>query len=241
MSFRVAARFGAALCLAAAFGGVASAQAIAIAPVTVSLRPGELTTTITVINRGASETAVQIRPFLWQQPGGDDALEPTRDLLVSPPVARIEPGHAQTIRILLRKPATSKEDSYRLLLDQIPAKLPANGVRVALRISMPVFAAPPHPVSRQLAWQMTATAGGEADLAVTNSGTRHAHLSDVRVTLPDGREVRPEGSASFYVLPGSVRYLRLKGASLGAGTSVRLSAHSDEGEVVAPVLVTSRP
>jgi fimbrial chaperone protein len=144
--------------------GSASAQSIAIAPVTIALAPGELTTTVTVTNRGSTQTAVQVRPFSWDQAGSEDRLLPTRDLLVSPPIARIDPGKTQTIRILLKKAPQSKEDSYRIFFDDIPAELPSNGVRVALRISIPVFALPPHPVKRELKWEIHATAPGEADL-----------------------------------------------------------------------------
>ena len=156
--------------------GPAFAQSIGIAPVTVALAPGEATAIVTVTNRGANQTAVQVRPFAWDQNSGEDRLVPTRDLLVSPPIAKIDPGRTQTVRILLRKPAQTKEDLYRIFFDEIPADLPSNGVRVALRISIPVFALPPHPVKRDLKYQLAAATPAEADLLVSNSGSRHVRV-----------------------------------------------------------------
>jgi fimbrial chaperone protein len=223
--------------------GSASAQSIAIAPVTIALAPGELTTTVTVTNRGSTQTAVQVRPFSWDQAGSEDRLLPTRDLLVSPPIARIDPGKTQTIRILLKKAPQSKEDSYRIFFDDIPAELPSNGVRVALRISIPVFALPPHPVKNELKWEVHATAPGEADLLLANGGTRHVRLSEIRIASSENTEMRPEGPANLYALPGSVQHLHLKGTAgaLRIGANLRLSAHSDEGDIVAPLVVTTSP
>ena len=233
---------GVAVALSAAWSSIAAAQAIAIAPVTIALRPGELTTTVTVTNRGPSETAVQVRAFDWDQAGGEDRLEPTRDLLVSPPISKIGPGQTQIVRLLLKRPATAEEGSYRIFFDDIPTALPANGVRVALRISVPVFAAAAVPAKAQLSWRAETGGPGEAVLSIANSGLRHAHLADLRVILADRGEIRPQGAASLYVLSGATIHLRLAGhaAGLAPGATLRISARSEGGEIVVPVLILPR-
>lgn len=233
---------GVGFALAVTWPSAAVAQAIAIAPVTIALRPGEFTTTVTVTNRGASETAVQVRAFSWDQAVGEDRLDPTHDLLVSPPISKIAAGQTQTVRILLKRPATSKEDSYRIFFDNIPTALPANGVRVALRISVPVFAAPAAPAKAQLSWKAEASAPGEAVLSITNAGLGHAHLADLDVSLADRSEIRPQGAASLYILPGATIRLRLAGqaAGLAPGAALRITVRSEEGEIIAPVLISPR-
>src|SRR3954453_2769128 len=86
----------------AMFPAAGSAQSITIAPVTVSLASGQLTTTLSAANRGTGEVAIQVRAFEWSQESGDDVLTPTENLLFSPPIATIRPGGSQTVRVLLR-------------------------------------------------------------------------------------------------------------------------------------------
>ena len=67
--------------------------------------------------------------------------------------------------------------------------------------------------------------------------------SDVRISSPGGEEMRPDGPANLYFLPGSVHRLHFKSktGSFRAGASLRLDARSDEGEIVALLLVSARP
>ena len=55
-------------------GGVAGAQALKVIPVNVQMPPGQRTATLTVINEGSTETAIQVRAYAWNQPDGNDQL-----------------------------------------------------------------------------------------------------------------------------------------------------------------------
>src|SRR3569623_1855090 len=136
-------RLSGALCVAtAAMAAPASAQTIGISPVGLNLAADQRIATVQLTNRGTEDAAIQVRWFAWSQPDGADALTPTPDLLASPPLAKIAPGQTQTVRILLKAAPTNSEAAYRLLFDQIPTAPAAGGVRVALRISIPLFAQP---------------------------------------------------------------------------------------------------
>ncbi len=63
-------------------------------------------------------------------------------MVASPPAVTIAPGASQVARLILRKPPEGKEATYRLLVDQIPPPAAPGTVRVALRLSIPVFAEP---------------------------------------------------------------------------------------------------
>ena len=96
-----------------------SAQSLGISPVTLQIAPGQAATSLTVTNQGNRPTAIQLRVFAWNQDKGEDELIPTDQLIVSPPIATIAPSATQVVRLMLRRPASGKEASYRILLDQI--------------------------------------------------------------------------------------------------------------------------
>lgn len=102
-----------------------------------------MATTLTVTNRSGQSVPVQIRAFAWDQAGGADHLTPTTDLMVSPPIVEIGPGVPQVIRLVLRHPAVQAEQAFRIIVDQIPPPGAPGTVRIALRLSIPVFAEPP--------------------------------------------------------------------------------------------------
>ena len=220
-----------------------SAQSITIAPVTVSLASGQLTTTLSVANRGAGEVAIQVRAFEWSQGSGEDVLTPTENLLVSPPIATIRPGGSQTVRVLLRARTRDTETAYRLFIDEIPSELPANGVRVALRLSIPVFSQPGRPTRSDLVWTAIGDVRGLSALVVANHGRRHAHLSNVRLVTATGTAIAIPNAANFYVLPGATLVIRPSSGpiSLQPGTRIRLNATSDEGDVIAEMAIAPRP
>jgi len=71
----------------------AEAQALTVLPVAIQMAAGQMAATLTVRNEGDSETALQVRPFVWSQaPRGDDELKPAIELMASPPLANIAAG-----------------------------------------------------------------------------------------------------------------------------------------------------
>jgi fimbrial chaperone protein len=202
----------------------------------IEMDHGRQTNTLRVINRGEQPSTIQIRPFAWSQPGGEDHLEPTSDLLVSPPFATLNPGEAQTIRVVLRKAAApGHEDSYRLLVDQLPPAAAAGSVRVALRISLPVFALTGAAVRPSLSWRLTGSDPHKRTLLVRNDGTRRARLSELKLAAP-GLTLSATGFTFRYVLAGSevsipVEITAGDASAQNAARSVHVSAVSDQGKV----------
>src|SRR5579859_5756728 len=78
------------------------AASLEISPVMVTLAPGQTAATIEVQNRGDSPAAVQARAYSWTQAGDEDALTPTHDIILSPPIFTVAEGTSQTVRLLLR-------------------------------------------------------------------------------------------------------------------------------------------
>ena len=123
-----------------------------VTPVTIEMASGQRATILTLQNGADREATFQVRPFAWSQPAGKDQLDPTDALLVSPPLGVLHVGAKQVVRLVLRRPAQGREASYRILLDQIPNQPGVGEVGFVLRLSIPVFVAPPERIRPQLRW-----------------------------------------------------------------------------------------
>ena len=123
----------------------AGAGTFTISPLRVDFTGAASTAALTVRNEEAAPVVVQAEGLAWSQDGGQDAFQPTRDLLVSPAVFTLAPGGSQLVRVALRRgPDATRELSYRMMLQEVPqaASPDFTGLQVALRLSIPVFVAP---------------------------------------------------------------------------------------------------
>jgi fimbrial chaperone protein len=241
MGLKTAAAIAACLGSLAA-GGTAAAQSLTVLPVVVQMPAGELATSLTVINAGDTETAVQVRVLAWNQPGGTDQLTASDDVMTSPPVTTIAPGTSQVVRLVLRDPPKGQEATYRILLDQIPPAAAPGTVRVALRLSIPVFAEPTGRAVSHLTYRIERDAG-EAYLVASNDGGRHETIRDIALTTKQGTVLKTDGEASPYILAGATRRWAIAGpGGLPAdGGSLRMTAMADTGAIDQAVKVAARP
>jgi len=229
----------AALFLSFLLGSHARAQMLEIAPVSITFMPEQRTASMTVTNRSNAPVVIQVRPFLWRENDGASTLTDTAALGVSPPFAEIAPGQAQSIRLVLRTSPGATEETYRLLIDQLP---PPNtpGVRVALRISLPVFIQPTALASAALVWQVVSGRSG-SELQVRNRGNRHVTVISAQMQQPGGGQVAIRTSAHPYVLPGATSQWPIGAARLPTGGAVRLTVTTDAGVQEATASVVNAP
>jgi fimbrial chaperone protein len=218
------------------------AQSLSVLPVNIFLAPGQSATTLTVTNQGNSKTAVQIRAFAWDQQGDSDQLEATEAVLVSPPIASIEPGASQVVRLILRKPPQGRETTYRILVDQIPPPAEPGIVHVVLRLSIPVFAEPQTRAVPRVHFHIELN-GGQIALVGTNEGLRHEVIRDLELSTSDGRKLKPAPSSSPYILAGSTRRWNIsaQGPLPMPSDTFQLTGHSDNGAIEEQVRVVSTP
>ena len=177
-------------------------------------------------NRGSETANLQIRVFAWSQSGFNDQYQNQRDVIGSPPVAKIEPGQKQLVRLTrTRDIPPGQELAYRIIIDEIPSAKPpaaedgktAAAIRFQMRYSVPLFAygaglwstedttRPRDPKGiglPDLSWR-TVAVDGHAYVEVRNQGAVHARLTDV--ALKQGGQTQPlvEGLLG-YVLPGAI-------------------------------------
>jgi fimbrial chaperone protein len=213
----------------------AEAQGLTVLPVSIQLVPGQMATALTVINQTDSETAFQVRAFAWAQSGaGDDQLTPTNELLASPPLGTIGAGATQVVRLVLRRPASGHEAAYRILLDQIPPPASPGTVRIALRLSIPVFAEPAGRVAPHVQWRIE-NDGRQALLVAVNDGTQHETARDLALGA-----AKVDAKTSPYILAGATRRWRiLSPSALSTGASLRLTGRGDAGGIDESVQVVA--
>ncbi len=223
-------------------GGLqAGAQVLAVQPVNIFLHAGEQATTLGVSNLGATDTAVQVRAYVWSMKDGVESLTPTHDLLVSPPIATIAPHATQIIRLVQHGSPAKTEVTYRILVDQIPPAAAPGTVRIVVRLSIPVFAEPmvqanPHDTFR------LENSGGKLTLVGVNDGNRHDTLHDIELKGSGGILLKPVASSSPYLLAGSTQHWTLAGHPLPDATKqLSLTAVGINGAIREQVPVVSAP
>jgi fimbrial chaperone protein len=216
----------------------ASAGSIGIFPVTIdSSNP---TATLTLRNNSDKPSGVQVRIFKWSQKNGRDSLVPTTDAVVSPPQISMQANGEYVVRVVRSSnaPAMDGEDSYRVLVDEIP-RLEGNGtqVAIALRQSIPVFFSNGNAAEPQVKWQVL-NRKGRMVVRATNTGQKRARISGLAVK---GSKSRNFGAGlNGYVLGGSVREW-VGGAAPANGSAVTVVAKTEEGPVNVKATMQATP
>jgi fimbrial chaperone protein len=210
-----------------------------IAPIRAQLSAGHRTEALTLTNVEDSPVVVQVRVVSWSQKDGVETLEDTRELLSTPPVLQIAANSQQIIRVALRRdPDATQELTYRVIFEEVPQAAPKefSGLRVALRLSVPIFVAPTQgKANAQVVWQSRWLANGQLEVAATNSGTGHLQVTDFEAQFP-GSLMPLRGVSSKYVLPGSrMSWILTPPADATRQGVIPIRGHSDQGDFSADV------
>lgn len=221
--------FGVGLATAAA-----QASSFNISPIRAELSAAHPTEVLTLTNADDAPVVVEVRVVKWSQVDGAEQLDDTRELLATPPVLQIPGTKDQIVRVALRRePDPASEMTYRLIYQEIPqATAPAStGLRVALRLSIPVFVAPAHGTAKaDLVWDAHWLANGDLELAASNHGNGHAQIFDFDLALSAGG-VTVHGNTAKYILAGSRMVWTLKPpADADKHGPIAIHGHSDQGD-----------
>src|SRR5271166_3385654 len=170
------------LLAALAVATVAQASSFNISPIRAELGGTHHTEVLSLTNADDGPVVVEVRIVKWSQDDGADQLDDTRELLVTPPVLQIPGKGEQIIRVALRRePDAARETTYRVIFQEVPqAPTPDfTGLRVALRLSVPIFVAPAHGrAAADVAWDARWLPSGELEVAATNNGSAHLQVID---------------------------------------------------------------
>src|SRR6187402_3133457 len=162
------------LLAAVAVAAPAMAADLQVYPVRIALAPDAPTAVLTLINRGDTDTLLQLSVVAWSQDSGGDKLEPTRDILANPGVFLLKGGEQQIARFALRVPEDVKERSYRIVVQEVPRQRVVMGFSTILRMLIPVFVPTPNPTVA-MAWCARQVDGG-VEIAAHNDGNVHVQV-----------------------------------------------------------------
>jgi len=137
---------------------------------------------ISIKSDGESGIAFEARGFRWQQLDSKDTLVADSRFITAPPVFDLAPGGNQILRVGLRSASTSPvEESYRVIVSELPDERPeAAGVRVLMRMSLPVFITPKGAVAMPVISANIDTQGA-IEMTIHNRGTANLRLTHFSV------------------------------------------------------------
>jgi fimbrial chaperone protein len=209
------------------------AGSLQVSPVNLEVVTPGSATLIKARNQGTRPLTVQVRIFRWVQTGGTDKLEPAAEVVASPPMAKLQPASDYTIRIVrIAKAPVRAEESYRLVVDEIPEQsaLQSGTVNLLLRHSIPVFFRPAAAGAPRITWLVEHRRGGSY-LTATNHGDRRLRLAMVNIKDRSGTIVSFGAGLTGYILSGSSMSWPFpdKAPSLSTKGEFELSAMTDLG------------
>lgn len=118
----------------------AMADSLTVSPTRLSVPAPGVQTTLTLKAKGRSTAILQMRVMRWNPRRSPEDLQATRDVVVSPPMAKLRPRQELTVRILRvsRRPVRGQE-CYRVLVDRLPGREQAGqAVKLRIRQSLPL-------------------------------------------------------------------------------------------------------
>jgi fimbrial chaperone protein len=219
--------------------GSAAASTFNISPIRADLNASRHTAVLSITNAEEEPVVVEVRVVAWSQQSGEEQLVDTRELLATPPVMQIPANTEQVVRIALRRePDATQELTYRVIFEEVPQAAPKGftGLRMALRLSIPVFVAPAHGRgAADMSWDAHWLPGGDLEVVAENHGTGHYQVIDFDAQVA-GSTGQLHGLTSKYVLPGSRVNWRLKPDAVAEYPGlIVIHGHSDQGEFSADV------
>ena len=218
------------------FSSPSWAASLEVFPVNVEITAPGAATTITLRNVGADPLNAQIRVFRWTEQNGEEKLDPTDEVVASPPGATLAPGTDYTVRLVrVTKQPIATGESYRLLVDELPAETAAGegrSVKLVMRYSVPLFIYTGHATAAKLAWSLEQR-GGQSYLSVTNDGDRHARLSALKLRDGSATVASFGDGLAGYVLGHSTMRWRVPGNSsqLARGRPLAVTGRGDSGSI----------
>jgi fimbrial chaperone protein len=217
----------------------AQAASLSISPILVTLDEKKHSAALTLKNESNEAKVIQTELLRWTQENGENIYTPSRDILTNPPISKLQPGQTQVIRIgLNRKADKAQELAYRLYISEVPppSKEGFTGLRIALRLDLPVYVQPRETQNNRLNWKASRNANGEVLLTLNNMSNHHIQLKDIKLNEgAGGCQLVDWQPAGFVLLAGQSRQIRLKPDIEWNGRQLEFTAHINDGLVAAKV------
>jgi fimbrial chaperone protein len=186
-----------------------------ILPLRVELDRANRATEVVIRNDDKSPLRMQAQAMTWRQDAeGRDVYEPADTLIFFPRALEIPPGDSRIVRVGVRATPVSREETYRLFLEELPPPMTDSAprgasVRILLRVGVPVFVAPAQS-DRKGAINGLQLEGGRVRMTVANDGNAHfvADRVEMAVLSRDGSRLFTRQFQERYFLAGASKPLQ---------------------------------
>ena len=219
------------LCMAAAIAlpGDAVASNFRVSPVTLTLPANRPVGSLTITNGEDVPVSIQVSAFRWTQVDGKDVYTPTDDLIASPPIFTAATRAPQLVRIGVRHRVPNA--AYRVMLQEIPGPATANGVRIAVKLNLPLYIVADPAAKADVAWTAWRRPAGDIVLEARNTGGAIAQVTGIAHRAGTGGTSTVLSNAMGVVLPQSMRQWEIgKHPELTTGTPLTLAIRTADGE-----------
>jgi fimbrial chaperone protein len=220
----------------------AGAGSLQVEPVLVDIAAPGAASTVTLRNEGTTPIDAQIRVYRWSLVNGKEKLEPTDDVVASPPSVTLTPKGQYVARIVrVSKQPVVGEESYRMLVDQLPdLSQQRNGaVNLMVRYSIPVFFGAANKKNPTVTWSV-APNGDKLTLTAHNSGDRRLRISALSLRDAGGKSLSFGSGLAGYALGQSAVSWTVPRHGFTPNGSIAVTAQSDGGPIQAVAAVASR-
>ena len=205
-----------------------AAGEFAILPLRLHLDRSTRATEVTIRNQDTAPLRMQAQAMSWRQDAdGRDVYAPADELIFFPRTLEIPPGESRIVRVGVRAVPVTREETYRLFLEQLPPATPeaapaGASLRVLLRVGVPVFVAPAQ-VERKASIGGPEIRAGEVRWSVANEGNVHfvADRVEMKALARDGTTLFTRQFQERYFLAGTRKPLL---SELPRGSCAQLAA-----------------
>lgn len=164
---------------------------------------------ITAINEADERLHLQVKAFEWTQDAeGKDQYTETGDIIFFPKIITFPKKEERILRAGIKIPATTKEKTYRLFLEEIPDPKTAEGatVAVAIRFGVPIFSKPLREEPKGAIGKLE-FARGAVNITIQNAGNVHFVINSIVLKGKNttGADVFSRDIAGWYLLSGVSR------------------------------------
>lgn len=180
----------------------AGASALQIDPVRVEISAKRKIASVRISNADVAPVTVRIHAMRWTQEEGADVFRAVSSVILSPPVTTIKAGATQLVRVGMR--GALAPGFYRVIVEEVPEANPEAGIRVSLRLNLPLMVLQEQGPVADLRWSARQGANKSWVLEATNRGAKYVRIEPGDADRMTGLKL--EGKAPVgVVLPGSSR------------------------------------
>jgi len=219
----------------------ASAVSLRAAPTNLDLVAPTSTGVLNLTNDGDHPINVQVRVFKWSQIGGVEQLQPTTDVVASPPATKMAPNAQYVVRVVRTSKAPVRaEETYRVIVDELPdpGRARAGTITLIVRHSIPVFFRNVDAKAADVSWALSRQ-GNSLFLTGKNNGNSRFRLSNITLKQRAAKIGSRDGLVG-YVLGGATMQWPIGSAKSLSGGTLTLQGQSDLGPFNANIAVIKR-